>query len=279
MPTEPRPPGRDHDRQELWESLTTAYRINAGVLDRTAPGSDARTDRARRDIEAQSRSAERSTIPVRLYLDPICPYTWLAACWLREVAQHRSIGLAYHPMSLTMLNEHRVLDATYRASLARSTGPARVATAVWLHHGAEALRAWHTSFGSLIFDDWRYPTPEEYRTAAARALRANGLPAELVEAADSEEYDAPLRRSHLEGTIPVGLDGGTPVIHIAGVAYFGPVLNAVPTTQEALDLFDACALMAGCRDFFELKRTRTSPPVFANSASAVCALPTRGEGS
>ena len=265
MPTKPEPPRRTRDRQALWETLTTAYRIEAGVLDRSAPGSDARTDAARHHIEARGRSTQRSAIRVDLYLDPVCPYTWLAACWLRQVEPHRDITLEYHPMSLLMLNENRVLDQAYRASLARSNGPSRVATAVWMHHGADVLRSWHTCFGSLIFDDWRYPTPEEYRSAAARALRANGLPARLVQAADSEEYDEPLRRSHLEGTVPVGLDGGTPVIHIAGVAYFGPVLNAVPTTEEALDLFDACALMAGCRDFFELKRTRTSPPVFAGS--------------
>ena len=90
------------------------------------------------------------------------------------------------------------------------------------------------------------------------------MPESLVSAADTAEYDEPLRQVHLQGTLPVGVDGGTPVIHLAGVAYFGPVLNAVPSTEEALDLFDGCVLLAGCRDFFELKRTRTSPPVFAS---------------
>ena len=75
----------------------------------------------------------------------------------------------------------------------------------------------------------------------------------------------------------MGVDGGTPVIHLAGVAYFGPVLNAVPTTDEALDLFDGLALLAGCRDFFELKRTRTSPPVFAGSVLDICDTSSRGE--
>jgi len=103
------------------------------------------------------------------------------------------------------------------------------------------------------------------------------LPAQLVHAADTDEYDEPLRQSHLEGTVPVGTDGGTPVVHLAGAAYFGPVLNAVPSTEESLELFDAFALLAGCRDFFELKRTRTSPPVFARSSLDICKMPEKGE--
>jgi hypothetical protein len=279
VPTDSQPSSRDPDRQALWETLTSAYRAAAGVLDRPAPGSDARTDAARRDTEARVQSAEHSTVRVDLYVDPVCPYTWLAACWLREVERHRDLDLQLHPMSLRMLNEHRVVDDGYRASIESSAGPSRVGTAVWVHHGADAFRAWHTSFGSMIFDNWRYPTPEEYRTAAARALRDHGLPARLVHAADTAEYDEPLRRSHMQGTVPVGPDCGTPVIHLAGVAYFGPVLNAIPTTKEALDLFDGFGLLASCRDFFEVKRTRTSPPIFEGSAHEVCEIPKRGKGA
>jgi hypothetical protein len=255
---------RQPDRQ-LWEARTTAYRAATGVVTTRVPDLNAGTEAARQATEARARSVERPVFPVDLYVDPICPYTWLAACWLREVERHRDLDLRYHPMSLRMLNEHRTMDDSYRANLEVSTGPSRIATAVWFDYGPAAFRVWHTSFGSMIFDCWRYPSAEEYRSAAAGALRETGLPESLVRAADTTEYDEPLRQAHLEGTLPVGVDGGTPVIHLAGVAYFGPVLNAVPTTEEALDLFDGCALLAGCRDFFELKRTRTSPPVFASS--------------
>ena len=264
MSAPPRLPGHSPDLR-LWERVTTAYRTAAGVVTGPAPGSDARTNAARRDTEARVRATELGVAAVDLYVDPVCPYTWLAACWLREVERHRDLDLRYHPMSLRMLNQHRVLDAGYRATVERTAGPSRIATAVWVHLGADAFRAWHTTFGSAIFDHWRYPSRRQYRAAAEYALVSNGLPTSLVQAADTEEYDEPLRRSHLEGTAPVGVDGGTPVIHVGGVAYFGPVLNAIPTTEEALSLFDAVVLLARCRDFFELKRTRTSPPVFAHS--------------
>jgi hypothetical protein len=71
------------------------------------------------------------------------------------------------------------------------------------------FRAWHTAFGSIIFDRWRYPSRDQYRRAPARALEVNGLPESLIHAVDTDEYDEPLRRSHLEGTLPVPADDGT----------------------------------------------------------------------
>lgn len=238
----------------LWEAATTAYRTpshgSAAVL-----GSNARTEAAR-----QPAAAGPTTARVDLYLDPVCPYTWLVARWLLEVERRRALDLRYHVMSLRMLNEGRVTHERYRAGVEASAGPSRVATAVAVHHGPTALRAWHDAFGARIFDHWRYPSREEYHAAALEALVATGLPSALIRAEETDEYDADLRRSHDEGTLPVGVDGGTPVVHLDGAAFFGPVLNATPRGDDALRLFDGLRLLAGCREFFELKRTRTAPP-------------------
>jgi hypothetical protein len=159
-------------------------------------------------------------------------------------------------MSLHLLNEGGVLQNRYRGMV----GPSRVATAVTTHHGPEALRAWHCEFGDRIFDHWRYPSPREYRAATLDALVATGLPTDLADAARVDAYDDALRRSTAEAILPVGLDVGTPVIHVDGAAFFGPILNAVPVGDAALRLFDGIRLVSGFPDFFELKRTRTSPP-------------------
>lgn len=235
----------------LWEAVTTAYRTK---VDGHAPppGSNQRTEAAR----ARRTAAQGETTVVDLYIDPVCPYTWLVACWLREVGRHREVDVRHHVMSLHLLNEGGVFQNRFRGMV----GPSRVATAVTTHHGPGALQAWHGEFGDRIFDHWRYPSPREYRAASLDALVARGLPTDLAGAAESDEYDDALRGSTDEAILPVGVDAGTPVIHVDGAAFFGPILNAVPLGDAALRLFDGIRLVTGFPDFFELKRTRTSPP-------------------
>ena len=235
----------------LWEAVTTAYRTKVDGH-APAPGSNHRTEVAR----ARLTAPRGPTTVVDLYLDPVCPYTWLVACWLREVGRRREVEVRHHVMSLHLLNEGGVLQDRYRGMV----GPSRVATAVMVHHGAEALRVWHGEFGDRIFDHWRYPSPREYRAATLDALVAVGLPTDLAGVAEVDDYDDALRRSTDEAILPVGPDVGTPVVHVDGAAFFGPVLNAVPRGDAALRLFDGIRLVTGSPDFFELKRTRTSPP-------------------
>jgi hypothetical protein len=235
----------------LWESVVTAYRKK---VDGSAPppGSNQRTEAAR----ARLAMVRGGSAVVDLYVDPICPYTWVAACWLREVGRLRVIDVHHHVMSLHLLNAGGPLEKRYTAMV----GPSRVAMAVAQHHGHDALRAWHGEFGHRIFDHWRYPAPREYRAATLEALAAAGLPAELSDVAGTDAYDDALRRSTDEAILPVGLDVGTPVVHVDGIAFFGPILNAVPLGDAALRLFDGLRLLAHSPDFYELKRTRTSPP-------------------
>ena len=63
----------------------------------------------------------------------------------------------------------------------------------------------------------------------------------------------------------VGADVGTPIIAVRAddgreVALFGPVISQVPTTKDALALWDSVTFLAGLDDFWELKRTRTRRP-------------------
>ena len=94
------------------------------------------------------------------------------------------------------------------------------------------------------------------------ALEEVRLSTDLAAAANSTEFDDAVRKSHREGMDPVGLDVGTPVIHLGGMAIFGPVVTPTPRGEAAGTLWDGVALVTATDGFFELKRGRDRPPIF-----------------
>jgi hypothetical protein len=103
---------------------------------------------------------------------------------------------------------------------------------------------------------------EDYLQVISAALQEIGLPADLLRFATSSDVDDDVRVSHDRAIALVGEDVGTPVIAMAGSAFFGPVVTPAPKGEAAGRLWDGWALMAGTPGFFELKRTRTQRPMF-----------------
>jgi hypothetical protein len=183
------------------------------------------------------------------WFDAICPWTWATSRWLVGCAHDRGVEVRWHPYSLTLQNDS-------------PEGPAlralRVVAAV--RAGDElAVGPLYTELGRRIHHDGETADDD-----LGGALAAVGLEPELAAAARDPSWDGAIRASMAEATALVGDDVGIPVLAIADgddrIGASGPILCAMPTGDEALQLFDAWAATLRVPGFAELKRTRTGPP-------------------
>ena len=198
---------------------------------------------------------------VDFWFDPLCPFAWVTSRWMLEVAKVREIEVTWNVMSLAYLNEGRELPENIAEMMKKAWGPVRVCIAARQH--TDNLLPLYTALGNRLhpvdpadkveLDDPRLLT---------ESLEEAGLPADLAAAADDPSWDEQLKQEHHRGMDAVGEDVGTPVIHVGGAAFFGPVLTRIPRGEDAGVVWDGTRMLAGYEYFFELKRTRTESPQF-----------------
>jgi 2-hydroxychromene-2-carboxylate isomerase len=199
---------------------------------------------------------------VQFWFDPVCPWAWITSRWILEVQKVRPVRPDWRIMSLAYLNltqhEAKDLSEDYLERMGRAWGPIRVCAAAAQHSGPQVLGPLYTAIGTKFHVEGRREDP----TVLPEALAEVGLPASLASAAQSDEFDGEIKRSHHEAFDDVGLDVGTPVIRIRGRAIFGPVITPAPKGEAAGRLWDGLVLVTEADGFFELKRTRDRKPSF-----------------
>ena len=205
-------------------------------------------------------AAEREE--VQFWFDPLCPWAWITSRWMLEVERVRPVRTDWRIMSLAYLNlvqhEGKGLSEEYQERMNRAWGPVRVCAAAAADAGPGVLGPLYTAIGTRLHNQGRREDP----AIIPEALQEAGLPVWLADAAETDEFDAAIKKSHHEAFDQVGLDVGTPVVRIRGKALFGPVITPAPKGEAAGELWDGLVLVSKADGFFELKRSRDRRPSF-----------------
>lgn len=191
-------------------------------------------------------------ILVGVYVDPTCPFAWITSEWLAEVERERGVRLERRLMSLSAVNEGRELDDWYRAYNDGAWRPARVAAALLASPDADRWPELYDTFGHRRHVDGL----RDDTTNLARTIAELGLQADLAAAADDPRWDDDLRARTREACRSDGGVDGTPMLHLNGKVYFGPVLTAVPRGEAAARLWDAVDVLATTDGFAEVRGVR-----------------------
>ena len=125
-------------------------------------------------------------------------------------------------------------------------------------HGPDVVLPLYTALGTRR----HLGGAELDRTTVEKALAEVGLPADLADAMDTDAYDEAVKASHHRGMDQVGMDVGTPVIAVEGVAFFGPVVTPAPKGEAAGKPVGRRTAGGRHPGFYELKRTRDVGPIF-----------------
>jgi hypothetical protein len=196
---------------------------------------------------------------VEFWFDPSCPWAWMTSRWVDEVAKYRDLDVTWSIMSLAVLNENNDVPESYRSFFPRALRYTRLVAAVKELHGQEFVKPLYDALGTRIHPGGR----KDVDAVVAESLAEVGLPADLIQYSNTDEFDPQMRESHFDGINRVGQDVGTPVIAVNGVAFFGPVISPAPKGEEAVALWDGTVAVASYPGFFEIKRTRTADPIFS----------------
>jgi len=215
------------------------------------------------------------SLRVSIYIDPSCPWTWITAAWLREVAPQRGLMLRWRSLSLVQLDGAELppsvpeqIRALASAARIQSHRLLRVFEALHAQSREESIGELYQMWGERLFGGPARTGPPEPPAPelVAELVAAAGLPDEFAAAADDESWDAALSDSLDAARKACGPHPLTPALvlddeSLTGLS--GPVFSPAPTGEAALRAWDAVRVLLAEPGFLELSRARTEPPAFA----------------
>jgi 2-hydroxychromene-2-carboxylate isomerase len=202
---------------------------------------------------------------VEVFVDPSCPWAWITAQWIKEVAPQRELGLTWRSYCLEIRDDYGVAPTVpdkirdvVIAAHALSHRMLRIFEAARSRSGEEAVDALYTEWGHRFFDGIVHDD-----ALLAACLAASGLEPGLLAAADDDTWDTPIVEAMDVAYAFGGPKTQTPTIVVdfdPPYGFKGPVMAPAPTGDAAIRLWDAIQVISQEPGFFEITRPRTNRP-------------------
>ena len=164
--------------------------------------------------------------PVRLWVDPSCPWAWQGAVWLRRLQDAGLVELDWRIFSLE-LNSSEPDTPFWEAC--RRHGESLVALALARRDGGvDAFDRLYREIGRRLHDDKEETSPELVRAAAAAA----GMPDVVDRAVAAPDVADEVRQEFLDARQESVF--GVPTLGVADLkVVYGPVFALAPDGDEA----------------------------------------------
>lgn len=184
------------------------------------------------------------------FFDPLCPWTWRASVWIREVRRQQDLAVHWRFFSLALSNN---MDDPLPVA------PLRIAALVGREQGDEGIGAVFAAIGTAIHDQgqdaWQ---PGALERILPAALTAANLDPSLFDRAMADPTTlTAVRDDTAEAKSRYGAYG-VPWLVMPGreFGYNGPIMTSAPSGEEALGLWQHLSWMLGRPYLYELKRDR-----------------------
>lgn len=196
---------------------------------------------------------ESSVISIEVAVDPLCPWSWRVAQWLREVRAVRPLEIKWGFLSLEYLNRNQPQHPMMSRFKSNRTAM-RLLGMIQSRAGNLKLEELYLALGEAVHERGEGLEEEE---VLKRALERADLPGHwLGEALQTPDLDRELWRLYEELCSKGAF--GVPTIFFgpSRIPYYGPVISRVPRGEEAGDLWDHVVGLTRHEYFYELKRPR-----------------------